>query len=80
MSFINRSAYLCVLAIKQEYDYLIETYRRADFNMYLLSALRASGLPPYQVAFTDETKIQFRGVKEKIKLSEMNEKTLLNRF
>ncbi|KAL4480737.1 hypothetical protein ABPG72_014512 [Tetrahymena utriculariae] len=80
ITFLNKSAYLCVISIKQEYDYLIETYRRADFNMFLMLTIKERQLVPYKIQFADDINIQFRGIKDKINIGQMDEKTLLNRF
>ncbi|KAL4512495.1 hypothetical protein ABPG72_020332 [Tetrahymena utriculariae] len=80
ITFLNKSAYLCVISIKQEYDYLIETYRRADFNMFLMLTIKERQLVPYKIQFADEINIQFRGIKDKINIGQIDEKTLLNRF
>jgi len=59
-SISDKSAFLIAIHFKNEYDYLIETYRRADMVLFLMETFKKRALPMFDRAFGPQFSIKNR--------------------
>ena len=59
-SISDKSAFLIAIHFKNEYDYLIETYRRADMVLFLMETFKKRGLAMFDRAFGPQFSIKNR--------------------
>jgi len=77
VTICESSAVLCAIHFKNDYDYLIETYKRPNMILYLMEAFKEMKLPMFQIAFEKEGfEVKNRGEKKAKRLSEFDVTTL----
>ncbi len=53
-------ANLLALHIEDEFDYLLEIFRRNEFNLFIMESCRKRALQPHKIVFSEEFDIRLR--------------------
>ncbi|KAL4456428.1 hypothetical protein ABPG73_016368 [Tetrahymena malaccensis] len=75
ITFSNISSNLCVIHVLNQSDYVIESCRRFDLNIFLKNLFKALNLPTYMISFTENLFIRS---KKKDKIFKSPEQSSLN--
>jgi len=70
------SAVLFCLHVKNENDYLIETYKRPNMVLFLMETFKSNNIPQFQIAFAKEFAVKNSGSTKPKQLREYNIETL----
>lgn len=53
ITFSETSSSLCAIYVKNEFDYLIEIFRRTELNLFLIEVFKERKLPLFKMEFKE---------------------------
>ncbi|CAD8103952.1 unnamed protein product [Paramecium sonneborni] len=72
--FSESSPVVCCIKVAGSDDYLIETFKRTELNIYLTEIFNSQRMMLYNLEFSKEFKIKFKGLSDPINMSQVSKK------